>query len=72
MYSKSNLPNVDLLPFCSGESNVDLLQFCTGGLIDCRYAINVKLYIKDNPHINKTIPIELYMDENKNNIKIVL
>jgi hypothetical protein len=68
LYSKSNLPNVDLLPFCSRESNVDLLQFCTGGLIDCRYAINVKLNFKDMSPINKTIPIELYMDENKNNI----
>ena len=57
-FVKLNFPKIILLPFC------------TGGLIDCLYAINVKLcfdsYVTTDETIN--MPIELYLenDENKN------
>jgi hypothetical protein len=57
-YLKLNLPEIDLFPFCSG------------GLINCLYLINVKLYFDSLATTDETIsiPIELYFDNNKNDI----
>ena len=54
-FVKLNFPKIDLLPFCSG------------GLIDCLYAINVKLCFDSMVTTNETIniPIELYLSESK-------
>ena len=55
-YVKLNFPKVDLLPFVSG------------GLIDCLYVINVKMFFDSMVTTNETIniPIELYTDDGKN------
>ena len=57
-YLKLNFPEIDLFPFCSG------------GLINCLYLINVKLYFDSLATTDETIsiPIELYFDNNKNDI----
>ena len=57
-YLKLNFPEIDLFPFCSG------------GLINCLYLINVKLYFDSLGTTDETIsiPIELYFDNNKNDI----
>ena len=53
-----NFPEIALFPFCSG------------GLINCLYLINVKLYFDSLATTDETIsiPIELYFDNNKNDI----
>ena len=57
-YLKLNFPEIDLFPFCSG------------GLINCLYLINVKLYFDSLATTDETIsiPIELYFDNNQNDI----
>ena len=57
-YLKLNFPEIALFPFCSG------------GLINCLYLINVKLYFDSLATTDETIsiPIELYFDNNKNDI----
>ena len=57
-YLKLNFPEIDLFPFCSG------------GLINCLYLINIKLYFDSLATTDETIsiPIELYFDNNKNDI----
>ena len=65
-YLKMNFPEVDILPFCSG------------GLINCIYLINVKLYFDSMATTDETIsiPLELYfnnnnsIDNNENKINI--
>ena len=55
-YVKLNFPKVDLFPFVSG------------GLIDCLYAVNIKLCFDSLVTTNETIniPIELYLDDGNN------
>ena len=57
-YLKLNFPEINLFPFCSG------------GLINCLYLINVKIYFDSLATTDETIsiPIELYFDNNKDNI----
>ena len=49
---------------------IDLLPFSTGGLIDCLYVINVKLFFDSMATTDETItiPIELYLDNQENKI----